>query len=193
MGSRRIRSILSSSLARDWAWRARVPARNRVTKRSRRSISACWRSIARPSASSRAAFSLRHACQVPGEELAAPGLELEHRGADRLQEPAVVGDEHDRGVERDQVGLQPLERLDVEVVGRLVEQQQIGVPGQRPAERGAGQLAAGEGVQRAVEVGVVAEAEAVQGRQRPLAPVVAAGVLEPGLGVGSSDRSVASS
>jgi len=43
-----------------------------------------------------------------------------------------VGDEHDRGVERDEVGLEPLERGDVEVVGRLVEQQQVGAA--RPSE-----------------------------------------------------------
>ena len=71
-GSRVTRSILSSLLARDCAWRARVPARKRVTKRSSRSISSCWRSIARPRASSRAAFSLRHACQVPLKNFARP-------------------------------------------------------------------------------------------------------------------------
>ena len=83
-----------------------------------------------------------------GEEPAAPGLQLEHGGADRLQEPAIVGDEHDRRVEADQMPLQPLQRRDVEMVGRLVEQQQVGVAGQRAAERGAGQLAAGERGQR---------------------------------------------
>ena len=71
--------------------------------------------------------------RVPGalEELRAPGLELQHRRADGLQEPAVVRDQHDRGVERLQVRLEPLQRLDVEVVGRLVEQQQVRVAGQR--------------------------------------------------------------
>ena len=133
-------------LARDCAWRARVPARKRVTNRSRRSISACWRSIARPRASSRAAFSRRHACHGPAKNRPRAGLELEHRGADRLQKPAVVGDEHDRRVEAHQVLLEPLERGDVEVVGRLVEQQQVGVAGQRAAERRARQLAARERV-----------------------------------------------
>ena len=73
-----------------------------------------------------------------GEEAAAPRLELEHRGADRLEEPAVVGDEDDGGVEVDQVALEPLERGDVEVVGRLVEQQQLRPGGERrgPARRG---------------------------------------------------------
>ena len=92
-----------------------------------------------------------------------------------------MGDQHDRGVEAHQCVLEPLQRRDVEVVGRLVEQQQVGRAGQGPAQRGAGQLAAGERLQRAVEVGVVAEAQAVQS-ERALAPGVAAGVLEPGLG-----------
>ena len=82
-----------------------------------------------------------------GEEPAPPGLELQHRGADGLQEPAVVGDQHDRGVQRHEVLLEPLERRDVQVVGRLVEQQQVGLAGQRPPQRGPGQLAAGERAQ----------------------------------------------
>src|SRR5690606_24156511 len=55
----------------------------------------------------------------------------------------------------------------------------------------AGQLAAGEGPQRPVEVGL-AEAEAVDGRERAGAPAVAAGVLEAGLraGVAVEDRRV---
>ena len=77
-----------------------------------------------------------------------PRLELEHRGADRLEEPAVVGDEDDGGVEAGQVALEPLQRGDVEVVGRLVEQQQVRAGGERAGQRGAGQLAAGEGRQR---------------------------------------------
>jgi len=91
-----------------------------------------------------------------------------------------VGDQHDGGVERLQMRLQPLERLDVEVVGRLVEQQQVGVAGQRAGQRSAGELAARERLQRAVQV-LVAEPEAVQRRVDRLAPVVAAGVLELGL------------
>jgi hypothetical protein len=81
----------------------------------------------------------------PGEEAAALGLDLQHRGPDRLEEPAVVSDEDDGRVEVDEVALQPLQRGDVEVVRRLVEQQQVGAGGERAGERGAGQLAAGEG------------------------------------------------
>src|SRR5207302_3422373 len=77
-----------------------------------------------------------------GEEARTSGLELEHRRADRLQEPAVVRDEHDRRVEIAQCLLEPLERFDVEMVGGLVEQQHVGSGRERPRERGAGELTA---------------------------------------------------
>ena len=62
----------------------------------------------------------------------------------------------------------------------LVQQQEVGVAGEAAGERTAGELAAAEGVERAVEVFVV-EAQSADGGHRLLAPVVAAGVLEPGL------------
>ena len=119
---------------------------------------------------------------VPGarEVEAAPAFDLEHRGRHRLEEPAVVGHEHDRGVDRRQLALEPFEALDVEVVGGLVEQEQIRVAGERAAERGAGQLAAREGRELAVEV-LVAEAKAAENRRGAVAPVPAAGMLEPRL------------
>ena len=43
--------------------------------------------------------------------------------------------------------LEALERGDIEVICRLVEQQQVRVPGQSPRQRGPGQLAAREGGQ----------------------------------------------
>ena len=119
----------------------------------------------------------------PGEEARPLRLQLQHRGADRLEEPAVVGDEDDGGVEVAQVALQPLQRGDVEVVGRLVEQQQVGPGRQRPRQRGAGQLAAGEGRERALGL-LAAEAEAAQHGEDAVAPAVAAAVLEPLLGGG---------
>ncbi len=115
-----------------------------------------------------------------GEEARAAGLELEHGGADGLQEPAVVRHQHDRRVEVDERLLEPLQRLDVQVVGGLVEQQHVRARGQRARERGARQLPAGERVQAALEVGV-AEAEAVGHRRRAAAPQVAAASLQPRL------------
>ena len=83
----------------------------------------------------------------PGEEERPPGLQLEHCGRHGFEEPAVVGDEDDPGVQRRQQLLEPLEARHVEVVGRLVEQQKIGIAGERAAQRGARQLAAGERVE----------------------------------------------
>ena len=94
-------------------------------KRSIRAISACCLSIALPNEISRAACSRRQAVPRAREEARAAGLELEHRGADRLQEPAVVRDQHHRRVEARQRLLEPLQRLDVEVVRGLVQQQHI--------------------------------------------------------------------
>ena len=86
-------------------------------------------------------------------------------------------DEHDRRVEPGELPLEPLQALDVEVVGRLVEQEQIRVAGERARQRRARQLAAREGVERPVEL-CVAEAEPAQRRRCAVSPVPAAGVLE---------------
>ncbi len=104
--------------------------------------------------------------------------ELEHGGRHRLEEPAVVRDEDHGRVERRQLALEPLEALDVEVVRRLVEQQQVGVGREGASEGGAGQLPARERVELPVEV-VVREPEAPDDRRCSIAPGPAAGVLEP--------------
>ena len=117
------------------------------------------------------------------EERAAARDDLERRGRHRLEEPAVVRDEDHRRVERLQLALEPLEARDVEVVRRLVEQQQVGIAAERACERRARQLAAGERAERPVEV-LVREAEPAQRRRRVVAPAVAARVLEPRLRLG---------
>ena len=65
---------------------------------------------------------------------------------DVVEEVAVVGDDQDGAGVGDQVLLQPGDGLGVEVVGRLVEQQDVGVLQQQLAEGDAALLAAGEGV-----------------------------------------------
>ena len=119
---------------------------------------------------------------VPGavEEERLRPAELEHGGRDRLEEPAVVRDEHDRRVERRQLALEPLEALHVEVVRRLVEQEEVGVGREGTGERGPRQLSAGERVERPVEVGV-AEPEPAEDRRGAIAPRPPARVLEPRL------------
>ncbi len=91
-----------------------------------------------------------------------------------------MGDEDHGGVDRAQRLLEPLERLDVEVVGRLVEQEQVGLRRQCARERRARELATREGVKRPVEI-VLVEAEAAHDRGCPVAPVVPARMLEPRL------------
>ena len=85
-----------------------------------------------------------------------------------LQQPPVVADQHDARAHPRQFLLQPLDAGQVEVVGRLVEQQDVGRGRQHAGQRGAPRLAAGQGggvfvagqaelfqqVARAVAVGV---------------------------------------
>ncbi len=71
--------------------------------------------------------------------------------ADRVEEPAVVGDHHERGGTPREVVGQPRDRLDVEVVGRLVEHDQVVVAEQQLGQRAAAPLAAGQPGHRAVE------------------------------------------
>ena len=98
---------------------------------------------------------------VPGalEVRRASRVELEHHVRDGLEEPAVVRDDHDPGVERLQLALQPLQAFDVEMVRRLVEQQEIRIAAERARQRRARELAARERLELAVEL-LVGEAEA---------------------------------
>ena len=121
------------------------------------------------------------------QHLVAPGLEggeaaldaarlpaVEPDGAARQvgEKPPVVADHDQRGAARQQLALEPFDGGEIEMVGRLVEQQDVGRRRQHARERRAARLAAGEvrGVLAAVEpellqeiarlVAVVAGAEA---------------------------------
>ena len=61
-----------------------------------------------------------------------------------VQEVAVVGDGHHGAGEALQELLQPVHRFGVQVVGRLVEQQHVGLGQQQAAQRHAALLTAGE-------------------------------------------------
>src|SRR5439155_19237467 len=54
----------------------------------------------------------------PGEEERAAAVELEHGGRDRLEKPAIVRHDHDRRVEGRELLLEPLQRVDVQMVRR---------------------------------------------------------------------------
>ena len=96
------------------------------------------------------------------ERDAATAIELEDPLGDVVEEVAVVGDRDDRARVLLQEPLQPVDRLGVEVVRRLVEQQQVGMAQQQATERDPPLLAAGE----LRDVGVVGRA--AQGVHRDL-------------------------
>ncbi len=118
--------------------------------------------------------------------------------ADLVEEPPVVGDDDDRGLQGVQVRGQPGDALDVEVVGRLVEQEEvgalgeargpsIGAAGQDPGEVDAPALAAGEDPDPRIEpLGQERRVEAAEQAAEDFAdlrrggPLVGVGVAEQG-------------
>ncbi len=93
-----------------------------------------------------------------------------------VEEVAVVRDEQQRAGELVQLLLQPVHRVRVEVVGGLVEQQQVGPREQRPGDGHALAEAAGELGHRAIPL---AHAEPVEQAPRLVGGVPAAQVLDP--------------
>ena len=67
-------------------------------------------------------------------------VELEDPARDVVEEVAIVGDRDDGAVVLVQVPLEPRDRLRVEVVGGLVEEQEVGLRQQQPAQRDAAAL-----------------------------------------------------
>ncbi len=95
-----------------------------------------------------------------GVELMQPAaLEPEHAGREAREEGAVMADEEQRALEAQQHLLEPFDGRQVEVVGGLVQQQQIGIAGQRPGQGRAPALAARKpgGIARSVEAEAVEE------------------------------------
>ena len=75
---------------------------------------------------------------------AVAAIELENPAGHVVEEIAVVGDDEDRARIVAQVAFEPVDGLGVEMVRRLVEQQQVGLLEQQAAERDAAALAARE-------------------------------------------------
>ncbi len=90
-------------------------------------------------------------------------LDVPHAGADLVEEPAVVRDAHEGRAALAQVLGEPGDALDVEVVGGLVEDDQVLLVDEQLGERDPASLAAGEraddGVQALREAGQVESAE----------------------------------
>ena len=101
---------------------------------------------------------------LPGDAVAA--IQLQNPPGHVVQKVAVVRDRDDRARIGLQVPLQPRYRLRVQVVGRLVQQQDVWLGEQQPAERHPTPLAAGEDLHRGVA------RRAAQRLHRLLQPVV---------------------
>ena len=71
-------------------------------------------------------------------------FEPDDAAGQRLEQSAIVADQHQPGAQRSQLGLQPFDRRQVQVIGRLVEQQQVRLGRKRAGQGGAALLAAGE-------------------------------------------------
>ena len=149
-----IRSIFSIALSRLWAREAVAAlARLRSTK------SCIWRiffccAVERRLLDRQPVLLLREVGRVVagvGVELAQ--LQLEGLGDDPVEEVAVVAGDQDRaGVGAEEL-LEPLDAEQVEVVGRLVEQEQVVLEGEQAAQGQPHRPAAGEGGDRRVELG----------------------------------------
>ena len=94
---------------------------------------------------------------------AAAAVELENPARHIVEEIAVMGDDQDRARIIAQMPFEPIHGFGVEMVGRLVEQQEIGLFEQQLAQRDAAALAARELVDRPV-VGRAAAARPSPGR-----------------------------
>ena len=108
-------------------------------------------------------------------------VEVQHPVDGGVEQGGVVADHHQAALVRDQEVAQPHDRVGVEVVGRLVEQQRLGAAEEDPGQLDPAALASRQGAQRLAEDPVL-DAQAVRdlGRLR-LRGVAAAGVQ---LGVG---------
>ena len=82
--------------------------------------------------------------EVPRVTAQVAAVELDDAGGDIIEKAPVVGDEQHAAGERQQHLFQPFDRSDVEMVGRLVQQQQFRREHQRPRQRDALLQSAGQ-------------------------------------------------
>ena len=110
-----------------------------------------------------------------------PALTDVHDAADELvQELAVVRDEHDGAGIRFQIFLKPPQRFEVEMVGRLVEQQQVRLLHEQPGQIRPHHPAAAHRLQRTIEI-PFAKRQPVQDVLRFRFELISAQFVEPRL------------
>ena len=110
---------------------------------------------------------------VAADVLLHPPISFEDERArhDVIDEGAIVADEQQRARPVDEVRLEQLERFDVEIVGRLVEDEHVRRPRQQPREQKPVAFAAGERLHRRIRA---------LGRKQKIAQV-AVDVLRPAI------------
>ena len=84
------------------------------------------------------------AAKLPGNEAEPAAVQLDHAGGHAVEKGAIVRDEQQRAREIREQLLEPLDRFDVEVIGGLVEQHQLGLDHQGAGQRRALLLPAGQ-------------------------------------------------
>ena len=110
---------------------------------------------------------------VAGVELRLSVLDFRHPFDHFVQKPAVVGDGQHRALEPLQIALQPLGGVQIQVVGGLVQQEDVGVLQYEPCQVDSGLFPAGQRVKGA-RAHIGPDAQAV------------ANLVQPGLGVVST-------
>jgi hypothetical protein len=88
----------------------------------------------------------------PGGDLAA--IQVDDPGRQLVNKLPIVRDKDDGAAKILEELFKPVDGLDVQVVGRLIQQQQIGVTGQCPSQRNFAQPATGEAIQGRVGIEV---------------------------------------
>ena len=114
-----------------------------------------------------------------------PAHHVEDTVGHGIEQGAVVAHHDQRPRVALQVGLQPRGRLEIEVVGRLVQQQQVGLDEERGSERDPHAPAAGEVGERHLLHRLV-DAEAGEQARSPRRCRVRADLREPGLDLGAA-------
>ncbi len=114
---------------------------------------------------------------VAGPAGDAAAVDLDDAGGQRAQEAAVVGDEHEAAGEGLEEAFQPVDRLNVQVVGGFVQQQDVGSAHQRLRQQHAPLHAAGQ----RREIGVPGQLQPFQHLLHAAVQVPAVARLDAGL------------
>ena len=104
--------------------------------------------------------------------------DLHHAGTDMVEKVTVVRDDQHAAAVGGQIVFKPGERLHVQVVGRLIQQQQIGLLQQQPRQAQTRLLTAGEGIDVLIILAGL-EAQAVEHAGNHALPGVAVRVFKP--------------